>query len=42
MGDIHDKTSPGQGGVEQLFVFSLVQDDMGSWKHQPSDARDTG
>lgn len=33
MGDIHDKTSSGQGGVEQLFVFSLVQADMRSWKH---------
>lgn len=33
MGDILDKTSPGQGGVEQLFVFSLVQADMRSWKH---------
>lgn len=29
-GGIHDKTSSGQGGVEQLFVFSLVQADMRS------------
>ena len=33
MGDIRAKTSSGQGGVEQLFVFSLVQADMRSWKH---------
>lgn len=33
MGGAHDNTSYGQGGVEQLFVFPLVQADMRSWKH---------
>lgn len=33
LGDIHHETSSGEGGVEQLFVFSLVQADMRSWKH---------